>query len=112
MAVGDRLGSRLSESASLDLVRRCAAVSPRLTALAGVLLLTSGLLPAAFSVATGALAQAVPPAVGQGIDSAPGRRLALALLVTAAFYVFIQSSGRRVPRSARSSCAVSTHHCR
>src|SRR5687768_134751 len=80
-------------SARLDLIRRAASVSPGLTALAGALVVVSGLLPAAFSLATGALAQAVPPAVGQGIDSAPGRRLLIALVVASAVYVLIQVVG-------------------
>lgn len=93
MAVGGRLWSRLEGSARLDLIRRSAAVSPGLTALAGGLTLISGLLPAAFSLATGALAQRVPPAVGQGIGSPSGSRLVVALLVAAAVYVLIQIVG-------------------
>ena len=93
MAVGGRLSSRVANSARLDLVRRSATVSPGLTALAGGLILISGLLPAAFSLATGVLAQRVPPAVGQGIGSPSGRGLVIALLVAAAVYVIIQIVG-------------------
>jgi ATP-binding cassette subfamily B protein len=85
--------ARVAGSERLDLIRRAATVSPPLTALAGALVVVSGLLPAAFSLATGALAQAVPPAVGQGIDSAPGRRLAVALMVASVLYVLIQVVG-------------------
>ena len=84
---------QVASGGRLDLVRRAAAVSPGLTALAGALLLASGLLPAAFSLATGALAQAVPPAVGQGIGSPSGQRLLVALLAASAVYVLIQVVG-------------------
>ena len=84
---------KLRSSGRLDLIRRSAAVSPGLTAVAGALTMASGLLPAAFSLATGALAEAVPQAVGQGIGSASGRRLTVALLAASAVYVLIQVVG-------------------
>jgi ATP-binding cassette, subfamily B, bacterial len=87
------MAARLANSARVDLIRRSAAVSPALTALSGGLTLASGLLPAAFSLATGALAQAVPAAVGQGIGSPAGQRLVVALLAASALYVLIQVVG-------------------
>ena len=84
---------RLGHSARVDLIRRAASVSPALTVLAGALTLVSGLLPAAFSLATGALAQAVPPAVGQGAGSPSGQRLVVALVLASAVYVLIQVVG-------------------
>ena len=67
--------------------------SPGLTALTAALGLVSGLLPAAFSLATGALAGAVPRAVGHGMGSAAGHRVGTALLVATAFYVLMQVVG-------------------
>ena len=60
MAAGGRLLSRVAASSRLDLVRASAGVAPGLTASLGGLVVASGLLPPAFSLATGALAQAVP----------------------------------------------------
>jgi ATP-binding cassette subfamily B protein len=90
MAAGGGLSSRVGASARLDLLRMSAGAAPGATWLLGGLVVTAGLLPPAFSLATGALAQAVPPAVGRGMGSAAGHRVAVALLVAAAIYVGIQ----------------------
>ena len=87
------LSSRMRGSLRLDLVRQSARTSPGLTALAGGLLVASGLLPAALNLASGALAGAVAPAVGQGMGSTEGRRVLLALGAVTAVYVVIQVLG-------------------
>jgi ATP-binding cassette subfamily B protein len=93
MAGAGYLVTRWRRSTRLDLVRQAAGVSPPLTAVAALLVVLSGLLPAGFSVATGALAGAVQRAVGRGLGSAPGRRVLLTLLVATAVYVLIQLVG-------------------
>jgi ATP-binding cassette subfamily B protein len=90
MAAGGRLFSRAGAAARLDLIRVSAGVAPGLTWLVGGLVVAGGLLPPAFSLATGALAQAVPPAVGQGMGSAAGHRVTVALVVATVAYVAIQ----------------------
>lgn len=77
-------------SARLDLLRLSAGVAPRLTWLLGGLVVACGLLPPAFSLATGWLAQSVPPAVGQGMGSTAGQRVGVALAAATAAYVLIQ----------------------
>jgi ATP-binding cassette subfamily B protein len=76
-----------------DLVRASAGVAPGLTAALGALVVASGLLPPAFSLATGALVQAVPDAVGHGMGSPAGHRVAVALLLATLAYVLIQVAG-------------------
>jgi len=76
-----------------DLVGQSAAGSPLLTLGAGALVVASGLLPAAFSLASGALAGAVPPAVGRGMGLAAGSRVVAALAVASVVYVLIQVVG-------------------
>ena len=93
MAAGGRLFSRVTASPRSDLVRTSAGVAPGLTTALGALVLASGLLPPAFMVATGALAQAVPDAVGQGMGSPGGQRVATALVVATSIYVLIQVVG-------------------
>ena len=78
---------------TIELLRRSAAVSPALTAGAGALVVVSGLLPTAFSLATGALADAVPGAIGRGWGSAPGRQALSALLAATVVYVLVQVAG-------------------
>jgi ATP-binding cassette, subfamily B, bacterial len=77
----------------LDLIRESAGTSRGLTAVLGVLVVANGLLPPAFALATGAVAQAVPPAVGEGMGLAAGNRVAVALLAATAVYVLIQVVG-------------------
>src|SRR5687767_3223538 len=93
MAAASDTGSRrpwTRRYTSFDLVRRAAAVSRPLTVAAGALVVLSGLLPTAFSLATGALAGALPDAVGRGMGSDPGRRVLTALVVATVVYVSIQ----------------------
>ena len=87
------LSSRLGRSTRVDLIRESATVNRRLTAVAGMLVVASGLLPAALSLASGALVGAVAPAAGRGMDSAAGQRVLLALALAAAVYVAIQVVG-------------------
>ena len=93
MAAGGRLLSRVAASSSVDLVRASAGVAPGLTAALGALVASAGLLPPAFTLATGALAQAVPEAVGRGMGSPAGHRVTVALLVATLVYVSIQVVG-------------------
>ena len=90
MAAGDRLRAGAGASSQLDLVRLSARVSRRLTAALGGLVVASGLLPPAFTLATGSLVAAAAPAVGLGMGSAAGHRVAIALLVATVAYVLIQ----------------------
>ena len=85
--------ARWRSSPRRDLIRQSAAVSPLLTLGAGALVVASGLLPAAFSLASGALAGAVAPAVGRGVGSTTGQRVVVALAVAATVYVLIQVVG-------------------
>ncbi|MGI8809428.1 MAG: hypothetical protein ACR2KK_16635 [Acidimicrobiales bacterium] len=87
------ISSRLRRSAPLDLLRQSGRVSPGLAALAGGSVVISGLLPAALSLASGALANAVASAVGQDLSSGAGHRVLVALLVTGGVYVVIQVVG-------------------
>src|SRR5580765_436677 len=84
---------RRTPSARVDLVRQAAAANRGLTVLTAALVVVAGLLPAAFSLATGALAGAVPGAVGRGLSSGPGHHVAAALLAATAAYVAIQVIG-------------------
>ena len=93
MAAGGRLLSRVAASSRADLVRASAGIAPGITASLGALVLASGLLPPAFTLATGALAQRVPDAVGRGMGSSAGHRVAVALLVATLVYVLIQVVG-------------------
>ncbi|HUR23237.1 MAG TPA: ABC transporter ATP-binding protein [Acidimicrobiales bacterium] len=93
MAAGGRLFSLLAVSSRADLVRASAGVAPGLTAALATLVVAAGLLPAAFSLATGALAQAIPDAVGRSMGSPSGHRVAVALLVATSAYVLIQVAG-------------------
>lgn len=93
MAAGGRIFSRVAASPRVDLVGASAGVAPGLTAALGALVLASGLLPPAFSLATGALAQRVPDAIGQGMGSPAGRGVARALVVATLTYVLIQVAG-------------------
>src|SRR5215210_653251 len=93
MAAGGWLFSRVAASPRVDLIRASAGVAPGLTAALAGLVLAAGLLPPAFSLATGALVQAVPGAVGRGVGSPAGHRVAVALLVTTLTYVLIQVVG-------------------
>lgn len=73
--------------ARVDLLRLVHRVRPlTLTALFVVVLVTA-LLPAVFAVATGVLVDRVPEAVNQGLSSAAGRGLLVALGVVAALLV-------------------------
>lgn len=78
---------------TIELIRRSAAVSLPLTAATGALVVVSGLLPTAFSLATGALAGAVPEAVGRGWGSGQGRQVVTALAVATVVYLLVQVSG-------------------
>ena len=93
MAAGGGLFSKVAASPRADLVRASAGVAPGLTAALAGLVLAAGLLPPAFTLATGALAQRVPDAVGRGMGSPAGHRVALALLVATLVYVSIQVVG-------------------
>ncbi|HUR23417.1 MAG TPA: ABC transporter ATP-binding protein [Acidimicrobiales bacterium] len=83
----------MTASSRADVVRASAGVAPWLTAVLAALVVAAGLLPSAFSLATGALAQAVPDAVGQGMASPAGGRVTAALLVATLIYVLIQVAG-------------------
>lgn len=93
MAARATSSARGPRSTRLDLLRQSAAISPTLTGVASALVVVAGLLPAGFSLATGALAGAVPPAVGRGMGSGPGHRVALFLLLATVLYVLIQVAG-------------------
>src|SRR5688572_28093405 len=93
MAAGGWLCSRVAASSRIDLLRASAGVAPGLTAWLGSLVVAAGLLPPAFTLATGALVQRVPDAVGRGMGSPAGHRVAVALLVATLTYVLIQVVG-------------------
>jgi ATP-binding cassette subfamily B protein len=93
MAAGGRFFSRVAASSRIDLLRASAGIAPALTAVLGALVLAAGLLPPAFSLATGALVQMVPDAVGRGMGSPAGQGVAIALLVATVTYVLIQVVG-------------------
>jgi ATP-binding cassette subfamily B protein len=93
MAAGGRLFSGVAASSRVDLLRASAGVAPGLTVVLGALVLAAGLLPPAFSLATGALVERVPDAVNGGMGSTAGHRVAGALLVATLAYVLIQVVG-------------------
>jgi ATP-binding cassette subfamily B protein len=95
MAAAGRIlrDARAGAGRRFDLLRLSAGVAPGLTWLLGGLVIACGFLPPAFTLATGALAQAVEPAVGQGMGSAAGRQAVAALAVATVAYVLIQVAG-------------------
>ena len=79
--------------ALLPVVRLMAARHPLLSGLCLLILLLTGVLPTAFTLAGGALVGSVPGAVQGGFDSPAGERLILALAVTVGLFVLQQGIG-------------------
>ncbi len=77
----------------VDLLRLCRRTSPSLTAATVGVTTLGGLLPVAFSLASGATVGALPAAVGAGMDSAAGARLTEFLVVAVALFVLMQALG-------------------
>lgn len=78
---------------AVDLLRLCRATSPGLTTAVLVVTGLSGLLPTAFSLASGATVGTLPNAVGAGLDSQAGSRLTWFLTLAVVLFVLMQALG-------------------
>ena len=79
--------------ALLPVLRIMARRDPLLSGVCLLVLLLTGILPTAFTLAGGALVGSVPGAVAGGFDSPAGQRLILALACTVGLFVLQQGMG-------------------
>src|SRR3954466_14115225 len=82
-----------ARASTLELLRLCHRTSPSLTVAVVGVTTAGGLLPVAFSLASGATVGALPAAVRAGMDSAAGDRLTRFLVVAVVLFVVMQAMG-------------------
>jgi len=110
--VRDERAWRTSLRARLVMLRMLPRVHLPLTIAVGVLVLFAGLLPVAFTVASGSVVGAVPAAVGDGFDSAAGRRLIGWLILAGILFLAQQVVGVFTQVTAGSLGTRLTSHLR
>jgi ATP-binding cassette subfamily B protein len=88
-----RAGPGKPSASTLDLFRLCRETHPGLTAAVVATTVVGGLLPTAFSLASGATIGTLPEAVRAGIDSPAGARLTRFLIVAVVLFVLMQALG-------------------